>query len=654
MEIIKTFEGPIKQSIQSVFDGLNTTVEALDLLNKYYNSHIKSLKSEVEQIKLFGMNQASLLNDLYTPAYVSTTIKRRLFTDEWVKKDRSSIESSRAKDIIPGMNFIDKNKSIAILGGPGAGKTTFLKYIALAYADKSIFSKNKLSKELIPFFIPLPALEKTQKNIFNYISDSLVEKTTRHAKFFLDRIFKTGKAIFLLDSLDEVNQSKRNDVIEEINKFRHKYPEVKIVLSCRTADYGNTNISYFNEVEVARLNKSSISKIIDAFFINEKDKGEQLKNIINNDKSIDSLTETPLLLSLLCVQFKHDLSLPRRKVELFERCTQALLREWDTIRRFRRETAYQNLTDQAKERLFCEVAYYFSRENLTFIFPKTATIQVVSDFCSRISLEPSDAIGILNEIDCHHGILEKFSQEHYTFSHTSFQDFFAAKSIVARGDGLKETSINIDNQEWHSIIEFIVALEQDASAIINFLISKSSLKGLTNYPPMAKRTNWLRLLYRCLSTNPYLAPNNRENAITHIVESQFEIARIYTEGGVYPMSQLLKDGIHHPYLYVNKRPSLSTALQPFKQFSNEILKTHVPGYPEKVLELLPNIKNKNTQEVFQDALLLNLITPLVKQQHEKVKEIFLQRIENDKISFVSQIISSTLRNMDFYKNKETI
>ncbi len=357
-----------------------------------------------------------------------------------------------------------------------------------------------------------------------------------------------------------------------------------------------------------------------------------------------------MLLSLLCVQFKHDLSLPRRKVELFERCAQALLREWDTIRRFRRETSYQSLTDQAKERLFIEIAYFFSKENLSFIFPKTATIQVVSDFCSYISLEPSDAIGILKEIDSHHGILEQFSQDHYSFSHTSFQDFFAAKGIVSRGDGLKETTKNLENSEWYSIIEFIVAQEQNAAPIINLLISKSNLKGLTNYPPMAKRTNWLRLLYRCLATNPYLDQITRKKALIHIVESQFEIARIYTDGGVYPMSQLLRDGIHHPYFYSNKRPSLSIALQPFKQFSNEILKTHVNGYPETVLELLPNINHQESKSsLFKIALLLNLITPLAKQKYSEVNEILeKKKMETESQYAVNQIISKTLENLKFH------
>ena len=401
----------------------------------------------------------------------------------------------------------------------------------------------------------------------------------------------------------------------------------------------------FHEIEIAKLDKPAVRKIVTAWFTEEPERAHELLAIIENDNSISSLTETPLLLSLICIQFKHDLALPRRKVELFNRCSQTLLREWDTTRRFRRETAYQSLTDQAKERLFEDIAYHFTRGSLTFVFPKAATIEVVSNFCSRVSLEPSNAIGMLAEIDSHHGILEQFSQDHYGFSHTSFQDFFAARSISSRGQGLKCIQTNIDNPDWHSIFEFIVALEQDADQIITFLISKSSLKGLTNYPPMAKRTDWLRLLYRCLATGPYVSPPIRRNALDHLVNSQFEIARIYSEGGVYPLSQLLPDGIRHPYVYSHKRPSLSTALQPFRQFSNEILRTPIPGYAETVFENIKKIENIKGNDLLKDALLLNLITPLALIKPSEVNETLQERIELRKNTSTARIASITIENI---------
>jgi hypothetical protein len=643
---LQWFEGPIKQSIKSVFDGINAGVESLDLFNNYHNAHIETLKQEVQFIKLLGMTQPSLLKQLYSPARVSTTIRRRLFTDEWISPTRNSPLKVSDTQLVAGDEFIEGRKRIAVLGGPGAGKTTFLKFLALSYSDKETFATTNLVNSLIPFFVALPVLARSNKEIFDFLLHPIKLKTNEYSTEYLRRILTKGYAVILLDSLDEVPISQRTQLLEKIRSFCGIYPNTKVVISCRTADYQGDMLDAFNEIEIAKLSKPAVGKIIKAWFTEEPERAKELVTIIENDTSISSLTETPLLLSLICIQFKHDLALPRRKVELFNRCSQTLLREWDTTRRFRRETAYQSLTDQAKERLFEEIAFHFTKEGLTFIFPKAATIQVVSNFCSRVSLEPSDAIGMLAEIDSHHGILEQFSQDHYGFSHTSFQDFFAARAISSRGLGLKYIQTNIDNSDWHSIFEFIVALEQDADPIVNFLVAKSTLKGLTNYPPMAKRTDWLRLLYRCLATGPYISPPTRRQALNHLVESQFEIARIYGEGGVYPLSQLLSDGIRHPYVYSHKRPSLSTALQPFRQFSNEILRTPIPGYAETVFESIKKIEKLNGNDLLKDALLLNLATPLASIRSLEVKEILTRTIEARKNTTTARIASVTLENID--------
>lgn len=648
---LQWFEGPITQSIKSVFDGINAGVESLDLFNRYHSAHIETLKQEVQFIKLLGMNQPSLLKNLYNPARVSTTIRRRLFTDEWIPPTRNSPLKVNDTSLVAGDEFVEGKKRVAVLGGPGAGKTTFLRFLALSYSDKETFATTKLKKSLIPFFVALPVLARSNKELFDFLLKPIRDKTNEYSTDYLRRILSKGYAVVLLDSLDEVPLSQRTHLLEKIRSFCNTYPDTKVVISCRTADYQGDMLDAFHEIEIAKLDKPAVRKIIKAWFTEEPQRAQELLAVIENDNSISNLTETPLLLSLLCIQFKHDLALPRRKVELFNRCSQTLLREWDTTRRFRRETAYQSLTDQAKERLFEEIAFHFTRDGLTFVFPKAATVEVVSNFCSRVSLEPSDAIGMLAEIDSHHGILEQFSQDHYGFSHTSFQDFFAARAISSRGLGLKYIQSNIENPDWHSIFEFIVALEQDADPIIQSLITKSSLRGLTNYPPMAKRTDWLRLLYRCLATGPYISPTTRRQALDHLVDSQFEIARIYSEGGVYPLSQLLPDGIRHPYVYFHKRPSLSTALQPFKQFSNEILRTPIPGYADAVLESLPKIEELNGNDLLKDALLLNLTTPLALTKMAEVRKILSTRIDARRNTSTARIASITLENIERFSKQ---
>lgn len=650
LPLINWFDEPIKSSINSVFKGLNATVESLDLLKKYHSAHVESLRHDVQNIKLLGMSTPAKLTDIYNPARVSTTIQRRLYTEEWIGASDAPQRSktTKEKELIDSDLYIEDNDRVVILGGPGAGKTTLLKYLALCYIDKTTFEKSKLTQTKLPFFIYLPEIAKTAESIFEHLLKPIEKKTDSYSRNFLERLLKKGQCAVLLDSLDETPKSARPEVLQKVREFCKSFPNTKVVISCRTADY-TENLESFCEVEIAKLNKQAAHKIARAWFSGEPQKSKDLCALIDHDKAIASLTETPLLLSLLCIQFKHDLALPKRKVELFKRCSEALLRDWDTTRGFRRASLYENLTDQSKERLFESVAYKFTVDSFSFSFPKTKILELVAEFCSNVGLSEQDAQPILVEIDQHHGILEQFSQDYYGFSHTSFQEYFAARSITAKGLGLRVVQEKFESEDWYPIIEFVVAMAEDASDIIKFLIQKSNMAGMCNYPPMAKRTTLLYLLYRCMTTGPYLPLAQRKQAIQHIIYSQIEIARIYGEGGVFPMSQLVGDGIQHPFYWTKKRPSLSSALKPFRRLTNEILKNPLPGYAEAVFNLIPRIDEeiKTENQLLKDALLLNLVTPLSKTHKDQVLEIFRGAISQaGKSRLIGMILEPTFKELE--------
>ena len=669
--ILSWFEGPAKQSINSVFAGVNAMVESLDLFNSYYSSHIAGLRNEVETIKLLGMSQPEKLIALYTPTKVSLTINRRLYSAEWHKAGVANghvVNGPRGQvkqDLVPGDEYIENNEKIVILGGPGAGKTTFLKFLALAYADKTVFDKTHLRISKMPFFVPLPLFGKSQKSIFDYIVQPIKNKTNKYADDFLKRILNNGQAVVLLDSLDEVPRDVRHLVIARINEFCSIFPKCKVVVSCRTADYQEV-LETFCEVEVGKLEKPAVEKIINAWFVSYPEKSKSLLRILRSDSSVATLTQTPLLLSLLCIQFKHDITLPKRKADLFKRCAETLLRDWDATRGFRRESAYEALTDLNKEKLFEEVAGHFTVTQFAFIFPKTELIEQIAIFCGKIGINPDQAEGILLEIDQHHGMIEQFSVDDYGFSHTSFQEYFAARHLISKRIEKKIIQAKYDNPDWYPIIEFVIALDDDPTESLEFLIDKSSLVGLINYPPMAKRTRWLHLLYRCMAAKPYINSTLRSKAITHLINSQLEIARIYAMGGVFPMAQAINDGISHPFLWMNKRNSLSDALGPFRLLSNEILNTRLDGYAEAVFAALDDLKNrvaaiqlmdqpanesvvqkdirraqdKSRKNYLEYALVTNLVTPLARTHPAMVLSV-LTPLSRDPV-FQGRVVKQSL------------
>ena len=87
-------------------------------------------------------------------------------------------------------------------------------------------------------------------------------------------------------------------------------------------------LKVFFEIEISRLTEPAIKKIIRAWFRGSPKKARELINHLSIDKDVYSLTETPLLLSLLCIQYANDLNIPNRKTELYSRCIDALLRLW--------------------------------------------------------------------------------------------------------------------------------------------------------------------------------------------------------------------------------------------------------------------------------------------------------------------------------------
>src|SRR5262245_47876118 len=93
------FEEPIKESIKSVFSGVNAFVESLDIFNKYKKTHFEMLRQQVGSVKILGMQQPMALKELYYPATISTDIRSRLYAPEWSIIDAKNVtkRSSRPK-----------------------------------------------------------------------------------------------------------------------------------------------------------------------------------------------------------------------------------------------------------------------------------------------------------------------------------------------------------------------------------------------------------------------------------------------------------------------------------------------------------------------------------------------------------------------------
>lgn len=618
--VINWFEEPIKQSISSIFGDVNNYVESLDLLKKYRNTHFDILIPTVRTLKILGMQKPIDLEELYYPTSVSIDIRRRIYSTEWMKIDdeTSKVRNGVHKTVVPGDEFIEQNPRVVVLGGPGAGKTTFLKYLSLAYSDEVIFSKTKLKTSFLPVYIHLPSLPSESIDFLHAISFNVQQRTDERAEYFYRRLLETGNIVVFLDSLDEVPSDSKKTTVNAISDFCKLYPRARVVITCRTADYHQV-FEGFAEIEVTRLSQVAVEKIVKGWFNKEPKKAEKLLATLQADAAISSLTETPLLLSLLCIQYRNDLVLPNRKTELYRRCVDALLRDWDTSRNFRRDTDYSHLTDDRKEMIFENIAGLTSVDNIEYEFSEAKALGAVSETIARFGLSANDSKNILIEIESHHGIVERCSADLYQFSHGTMHEYFMARYIVSKRTEMQILRSHFDDPRWHTVIAFICAILNDPSNILEFLVNSSSTANFRNYPTFGKRLAHLLLLHRCMSMGVAIAPDLRVTICEHLVASQIHMIQRLNSDGVLPYAIRRQHGVRQTlFHYSRPRPSVGKLLLPYRSLMNEIFLSPLPDYAEYVLLQCRIISKRSDLKIYERiGLLTCLLVPIAEARPQE-------------------------------------
>ena len=324
-------------------------------------------------------------------------------------------------------------KQILVFGGAGMGKSTFCRYAANQWANGAIWSQYKLVILLsLPHLtesrypkLPLSARYTTfdvvHKEYFSSYSLSDKDKDS------LREQLANSPVLWLLDGYDEIGQNLSphlQELVADLRKNAHH------ILTSRP--YTNTQ-SYDVQMELTGFTDEHILDYVNMFINGAHGEGEKessesqdLVRLLKSNSRLWHLARTPMHLELICSLWGH-VSWSETKqmtmTALYSKMTQWLCRRYLAKKSMHdkdmdAKKVYQNCET---ELAFLETLAFKAMQNNAIVLQSKLLEEVEQQTKYPFRAEPAFLnIGILLEGD-----------EQYCFAHLSFQEYFAARHLIA-------------------------------------------------------------------------------------------------------------------------------------------------------------------------------------------------------------------------------
>jgi predicted NACHT family NTPase len=470
-------------------------------------------------LRFLGQTEPVSLEGIFTDVYILNKPSAfRRFDVQQLMEDDSPLHEAERKNGLEVVKQISNNR-LFILGKPGAGKTTFLKYIALQAVQ------GKLHK--IPIFVSLKEWSDSGLELMPFLVEQFAICNFPNAQSFIEHILTIGDAIVLFDGLDEVRQEEeqRAQLITVLNNFSKQYLSCQCLITCRVAatDYSFEQFTY---MEVADFTDEQMQTFAKKWFKDDTTKRDLfLEELAKNEhEGLRDLGRIPLLLTLLCLAFGETMHFPARRVEIYEEALEALLKKWDTSRNIIRDAIYRELSLGRKRQLFARIAAKTFEKGDYFLRQADLAQQIVNYLQLLPPADREEDIEgdvVLKAIEAQHGIFVERAHRIYSFSHLTFQEYFTAKYIANDANHrMLENLINphFTEKRWREVFLFTISLLGQGNAENFFAIFKRAIDGLVaNDETLVKFLGWADKKTKTVDT-PY------ESAIVRSIYCSLNIA----------------------------------------------------------------------------------------------------------------------------------
>ncbi len=301
------------------------------------------------------------LNQIYVELNTTTKVPKKKGDKKRLKISEFEPEGQESRSL-PALEATINNPWIVILGDPGSGKTTFLAHLAYCLAANGLRDKAQQSnnlpgwkedeRDLLPVqvllrdFVRQAATHKPgnePQHLWKFIVNRLQANNLKEAEKPLKKALESGRAIVMLDGLDEVpTKDQRQFVRDAVMAFARRYPDCRMIVTCRTLSYQDPawqlpNVPSF---ELAPFDEEQIDRFIVAWYeellrlgiLKTEEEGKSLADKLRQavrKPDMWRLAPNPLLLTVMAMVHTHKGRLPEARALLYEEIIDFLLWRWE-------------------------------------------------------------------------------------------------------------------------------------------------------------------------------------------------------------------------------------------------------------------------------------------------------------------------------------
>jgi hypothetical protein len=429
-------------------------------------------------------------------------VRLRVMFDEDAQTDAEAIQDSGPLDVQTALLRYPK---LVIVGDPGSGKSTFLKYIALMIARSVLQANPGIALEALCLQEPLPIplfvscwdlsdfLRKRDRVDLPVLLEFLTQRLEAYGFQIqvsdLEKLLAYGGCCVLFDGLDEVPTEHGRAVVSRLlEDCVRRFSQNRFVVTSRIRAYTGDTIlqGEFTRCDIQPLDENDRQQFLCNWVAllfkipceqvlmegtEARREFDSLSHGIESNDRIRPLAVNPLLLTVIAIVHWNRKRLPEQRVDLYDECVDVLLGQRKEAERVQASRRVGSLDENQEERQYEERAWVrkrFAEITMHIIgseedeVTKGDVVKLLTPrFREQGAANEEQAIAraelFLDRQELRSGLLLSRRSQSYRFVHLTFQEYLAAWHLSNQelDDALQLIQPHLRRQKWFEVLQLL-------------------------------------------------------------------------------------------------------------------------------------------------------------------------------------------------------